>query len=105
MKRPEPEGCPHDFAEMIVRIGCHDDLMSAECRAGAQLSMWCCGRPQCKARCMAEVFAFTGIEPVLVYKTRKPLGVPPGRLQEADSGPDVAVVDLGEFITRQGGAA
>lgn len=104
MPRREPEGCPHDFAQMIVRIGCHDDLMSAECRAGAQLTMWCCGRPQCKARCMAEVFAFTGIEPVLVYKTGKPPGMPPGHLQEPNLGPDVVVVELGGLVTRQGGA-
>lgn len=71
MAKREPEtGCPHDFSERVVRIGCHDDLLSAECKSGAMLSQWCCGRPQCKARCMAEVKAFTGLEPVLVYKAK-----------------------------------
>ena len=62
------EACPHPSKEHVVRIGCHEDLTSDECRALPMLSQWVCGRPECKARAMAQTFALTRREPVLTRK-------------------------------------
>jgi len=70
MTRRHLQGCPHHWKEQVVRISCHGDLLSAECRQHPQISMWCCGRPLCRTRCMREVEAFSGMTPVLVHKTQ-----------------------------------
>lgn len=61
--------CPH--FDHVVRIGCHADLTSPECRDAAQFSSYCCGRPACKGRTMSLVKAFTGFEPVTVKLAAK----------------------------------
>lgn len=58
--------CTHrDYA---VRISCHEDLMSAECKSKPVHSQWCCGRPACKGRVMQIVWAQTRCEPVVVKR-------------------------------------
>jgi hypothetical protein len=65
------DGCPHHRIDHIVRISCHEDLLSDECRNAPVYSEWCCGRPQCKAAVMRLVKAATGFEPVTVKKRAK----------------------------------
>lgn len=65
---------PCEHSDWAVRISCHADLTSAECRDGAMFSAYCCGRPACKGRTMALVKARTGFDPVTVKRT--PNGAP-----------------------------
>ena len=62
------EACPHPASEHQVRIACHEDMLSAACRSAATLSQWVCGRPQCKARAMAQTKALTGFDPVTIRR-------------------------------------
>lgn len=56
--------CPHEG--FVVRIACHADDTTPECKAGRKYTGFTCGRPDCKARLMALVKAKTGFDPVTI---------------------------------------